>query len=61
MTDYFSAKITSHDLRIFKPLKIPKMKTTNDGIKSLRVQGPKIWNSFPAEIKSARNTKQFKH
>ena len=60
MKDYFLEKHVYHDLRITNPLQIPKVRTTNYGIKSLSFQGPKIWNSLPADIKSARNNKEFK-
>ena len=60
MKDYFSPKITGHDLRVKNPLVIPKVKTTNYGIKSHIFQGPKIWNALSDEIKTAPNTKHFK-
>ena len=59
MNDYFLSEAISHNLQIKNPLEIPKVKTTNYGIKSLSFQGPKIWNSFPDEIKIAQNTKQL--
>ena len=57
MKDYLLQKTTSRNLRIHIPLLIPKVKTTNYGIKSLSFQGPKIWNPLPDEIKTAQNTK----
>ena len=61
MKDYFVPKTMSHNLRITNPLVVPKVRTTNYGIKSLSYQGPKIWNSLPDEIKTAQNTKHFKN
>ena len=61
MKDYFLEKPHSYDLRVAKPLMVPKVRTTNYGIKSLNFQGPKLWNSLPATIKSAKNCDQFKY
>ena len=60
MKEYFAEKTLNHDLRVGNPLEIPKVRTTNYGIKSLRFQGPKIWNSLPTYIKSAENSNKFK-
>ncbi len=35
------------------------MKTTGYGTNSLCFRGPKVWNVFPAEIKSAQNVQHF--
>ena len=58
--NYFLPKPTSYNLRRNDVLSIPKVKTTNYGIKSISFLGPKIWNSLPNEIKSSRNANQFK-
>ena len=60
MKNYFLPKPTSYNLRRDDVLSIPKVKTTNHGIKSISFLGPKIWNSLPNEIKSSRNANQFK-
>ena len=60
MKNYFLPKPTSYNLRRNDVLSIPKVKTTNYGIKSISFLGPKIWNSLPNEIKSSRNANQFK-
>ena len=60
MKDYFIEKTLNHDLRVANPLVVPRVRTTNYGIKSLSFQGPKIWNSLPIDIKSAKNSNQFK-
>ena len=61
MKDYFVPKTTGHNLRLKNPLDIPKARTTNNGIRSLSLQGPKIWNSLPESIKTAQNTRQFQN
>ena len=60
LKNYFLPKPTSYNLRRNDVLSIPKVKTSNYGIKSIRFLGPKIWNSLPNEIKSSRNANQFK-
>ena len=57
---YLVQKPTSYNLRRNDVLSIPKVKTTNYGIKSISFLGPKIWNSLPNEIKSSRKANQFK-
>ena len=52
MKDYFLPKAINHNLRLKKPLEIPKVRTTNYGIRSSSFQGPKIWNSLPDELKT---------
>ena len=46
MKDYFVPKITGYNLRLKNPIDIPKARPTNNGIRSLSFQGPKIWNSL---------------
>ena len=58
--NYFVAKATSYNHRRNDVLSIPKVKTTNDGIISISFLGPMIRNSLPNEIKSSRNSNQFK-
>ena len=41
-------------------LSVPTYNTAKFGEKSLKVQGPRIWNSLPFHIKSAENLKTFK-
>ena len=41
-------------------LDIPKHNQVTYGSKSLRLFGPKIWNSLPYHLKSAANLKSFK-
>ena len=58
--DYFLPKSTSYDLRRNDVLFVPKVKTTNYGIRSISFLGPKIWNSLPNQIKLSKNANQFK-
>ncbi len=60
MKDYFLPKSTSYNLRKNDILVVPKVKSTNYGIKSISFLGPKVWNSLPNEIKSSKNAYQFK-
>ena len=60
LKNYLLPKSTSHDLRRNDVLVVPKIKTTNYGIRSISFLGPKKWNSLPNEIKSSKNADQFK-
>ena len=60
MKDYFLPKSTSYDLRRNDVPFVPKIKTTNHGIRSISFLGPKIWNFLPNEIKLPKNANQFK-
>jgi retron-type reverse transcriptase len=39
---------------------IPKVRTVNNGIETVRYRGPLIWNLLPEEIKSAKSLQSFK-
>ena len=41
-------------------LNIPNYNQVTFGKKSLRISGPKIWNSLPCHIKSSKNLETFK-
>ena len=60
MKDYFLPKSTGYDLRRNDVLFIPKVKTTNYGIRSISYLSPKIWNSLQNELKLSKNANQFK-
>ena len=53
MKDFFVPKNNRLQPLTQKPLDVPKARTTNNGIRSIRFQGPKIWNSLPESIKTA--------
>ena len=40
-------------------LKIPESNQVSFGSKSLRIQGPKVWNALPSHIKSKENLQAF--
>ena len=44
---------------ITRTLFIPSVRTTHYGLKSLKVQGPKIWNSLPPLLRNIENVKIF--
>ena len=53
------------DLFIFKTrgsneLVLPKVKTVNRGIETIRYMGPKTWKLVPEEIKKAKTVSEFK-
>ena len=60
MKDLFVPKPIGYDFRRHNVLCVPKVKTTTYGIKSERFSGPKMWNSLSNEIKSLKNSNQFK-
>ena len=47
------------DGSIIKNIFIPSARTTNYGLKQLRVNGPRIWNSLPTNIKNATSLHVF--
>ena len=62
MRDFFSLRETSRLIRKkYKlNLSLPVHNRVTFGSKSLRVFGPKIWNSLPYHIKSSENLESFK-
>ena len=42
-------------------LEIPKSNQVSFGPKSLRIQGPRVWNALPFHIKSKENLQTFKY
>ena len=44
---------------VTKTVFIPLVRTTHYGLKSLKVQGPKIWNSLPPLIRNIDNINNF--
>ena len=53
------SNFSNDDDSIIKNLFIPSARTTNYGLKQLRVNGPRIWNSLPTYIKNATSLKVF--
>ena len=62
MRDLFSLRETSRLIRekYMLNLSIPVHNQVTFGSKSLRVFGPKVWNSLPYHIKSSENLESFK-
>ena len=60
MSDMFVSKKNDYNVRGSKNVTIPLVKTTRNGINSLRYQGSKIWNSLPEIFKEASDLNVFK-
>ena len=60
LTEFFTTKEISYDLRIKNLLQIPKVKTSSYGQSSLSFRGSILWNTLSDNIKSAQNIKGFK-
>ena len=60
VTEFFTTKEVSYDLRIKKLLQIPKVKTSSYGQSSLSFRGSVLCNTLSDSIKSAQNIKGFK-
>ena len=58
--DLFDVKITPYEFRREDILIQPRVNTTTYGLKSVRYQGAKLWNSLPNEIKSCPDLGSFK-
>ena len=63
MNDIFKLKVNNREVRDKYKLNldIPKWNQKTFGYKSLKVLGPKIWNSLPYHIKSSENLEVFKN
>ena len=60
LTEFFTTKEISYDLRIKNLLQIPKVKTSSYGQSSLSFRGSILWNTLSDSIKSAQNFTGFK-
>ena len=60
LTEFFTTKEISYDLRIKNLPQIPKVKTSSYGQSSLLFRGSILWNTLSDSIKSAQNIKGFK-
>ena len=40
---------------------LPKVRTVNNGIETLRYRGPVVWNLIPDEIKNSKSLESFKN
>ena len=59
LTEFFTTKDISYDLRIKNLLQIPKVKTSSYGQSSLSFKGSILWNTLSDSIKSAQNFTGF--
>ena len=60
LTEFFTTKEISYDLRLKNLLQIPKVKTSSYGQGSLSFRGSTLWNTLSNSIKSAQNIRGFK-
>ena len=60
LTEFFTTKEMSHNLRIKNLLQIPAVKTSSYVQSSLSFRGSILWNTLSDNIKSAQNIKGFK-
>ena len=58
--NYFLRARIPYNLHDYNKLVQPMILTTSHGIKSFQYYGAHLWNSFPADIKSAISISQFK-
>ena len=60
MKDLFEERPSKYPSRHPDNLFVPKANQVTYGYKSIRIQGPKIWNSLPNEIKEIKSLPKFK-
>ena len=60
LTEFFTTKEISYDLRIKNLLQIPIVKASSYGQSSLSFRGSILWNTLSDIMKSAQNIKGFK-
>ena len=53
-------EIFKQNLRHNKDWIIPKARTVNNGIETIRYRGPKTWELVPKEIKNCKSLPEFK-
>ena len=58
--ELFIPRNSTYALRGSHSLSVPRVNQTTCGLKSIRYQGPKIWNSFPADFHKASSLKELK-
>ena len=59
--ELFLARNSTYELRGSQNLSAPRVNQTIYGLKSIRYQGPKIWNSPPADFHKASSLDEFKN
>ena len=61
MKELFIPRNSTYALRGSQNLSVPRVNQTTYGLKSIRYQGPKIWNSLPADFHKASSLDEFKN
>ena len=61
MKELFIPRNSTFALRGSQNLSVPRVNQTTYGLKSIRYQGPKIWNSLPADFHKASYLDDFKN
>ena len=61
MKELFVPRNLTYALRGSQNLSVPRVNQTTYGLKSIRYQGPKIWNSLPADFHKASSLDEFKN
>ena len=57
--DLFQVKEQAVHLRKYKPVTVPKVRTTTFGLQSIRFEGANIWKALPNETKKLTSLKEF--
>ena len=58
--ELFKERENAYNLRNNAYWEIPKVKTMNNGLESIRYRGPKTWELLPDHIKGANNLQELK-
>ena len=59
MNELFEQRNIIYNLRSQTDFTTGPISTVNNGLKSLRYLGPKIWNIIPPDIRNSENTEEF--
>ena len=58
--ELFKSQVHLHNLRNNKEWEVPKVRTVNNGIDSIRYRGPVTWELLPDDIKQSKSLEEFK-
>ena len=61
MKELFIPRNSTYALRGSQNLSVLRVNQTTYGLKSIRYQGPKIWNKLPADLPTASSLDEFKN
>ena len=59
MNELFEQRNIIYNLRSQKDFTTGPISTVNNGLKSLRYRGPKLWNILPPDIRNSGNIGEF--